>query len=92
MLLQTAKDEGINIAIHWQDADSSSIKSVNEIFPEAVLMICGGHAGRAHLKQLQKLAKKKTFTKKLKDMFCKSFPEVDTSGSSSSGSLTPTHL
>ena len=30
-------------------------------------MTCGGHAGRAHLKQLKALAKKKTFTDKFKD-------------------------
>ena len=33
-------------------------KGVAELFPDAKIMICGGHAGRAHMKQLQKLAKK----------------------------------
>ena len=47
-LLQTAKQEGLNIAIHWQDANSSSSKSVKETFPDMKVMICGGHAGRAH--------------------------------------------
>ena len=56
-LLKTAKREGLNIEIHWQDADSSSSKSVEEVFPGAKVMICGGHAGRAHLKQLKALAK-----------------------------------
>ena len=37
---QKAKEEGMQIAVHWQDADSSS----------AHIMICGGHAGRAHRK------------------------------------------
>ena len=40
-------------------------------------MICGGHAGRAHLKQLKALAKKKTFTDQFKDKFRKKFPRVD---------------
>ena len=34
----------MDVAIHWQDADSSSAKAVREIFP---IMLCGGHAGRA---------------------------------------------
>ena len=32
---QRAKEEGMDVAIHWQDADSSSAKAVREIFPEA---------------------------------------------------------
>ena len=76
-LLKTAKREGLNIEIHWQDADSSSSKSVEEVFPGAKVMICGGHAGRAHLKQLKALAKKKTFTDKFKDKFREKFPRVD---------------
>ena len=34
----------MDVAIHWRDADSSSAKA---IFPEAEIMLCGGHAGRA---------------------------------------------
>ena len=77
-LLQTANQEGLNIAIHWQDTDSSSSKSVKEIFPDAKVMICGGHAGRAHLKKLKSLAKKKTFALKFKDTYREQFPDVDT--------------
>ena len=40
----------MDVAIHWQDADSS----VREIFPKAEIMLCGGHAGRAHRKICQK--------------------------------------
>ena len=36
------------MAVHLQDADSSS-----EVFPDAEIMICGGHAGRAHKKILE---------------------------------------
>ena len=68
-LLQNAKQEGLNIAIHWQDAESSSGKSVEEIFPDTKVMICGGHAGRAHLKQLQSLAKKKNFSNRFKETY-----------------------
>ena len=77
-LLKTAKREGLNIKIHWQDANSSSSKSVDEeVFPGAKIKICGGHAGRAHLKQLKALAKKKTFTDKFKDKFREKFPRID---------------
>ena len=44
----------MDVAIHWQDADSSSAKAVREIFPKAEIMLCGGHAGRAHRKILEK--------------------------------------
>ena len=51
----------MNIAVQWQDADSSS-KAVTDHFPDAKVMIYGGHAGRAHKKQLEKLQKMKSFT------------------------------
>ena len=52
---QRAKEEGMDVAIHWQDADSSSAKAVREIFPKAEIMLCGGHAGRAHRTILEKV-------------------------------------
>ena len=61
LTFKKAKDEGMNIAVQWQDADSSS-KAVIDHFPNANVMICGGHAGRAHKKQLEKLQKMKSFT------------------------------
>ena len=57
LTFKKAKEEGMNIAIQWQDADSSSSKAVTDHFPDAKVMICGGHAGRAHKKQLEKLKK-----------------------------------
>ena len=50
---QKAKEEGMHVAVHWQDADSSSAKAVREVFPDAEVMICGGYAGRAHRKILE---------------------------------------
>ena len=41
----------MDVAIHWQDADSSSAKAVREIYPKAEIMLCGGHAGRASQKR-----------------------------------------
>ena len=46
---QRAKEEGMDVAIHWQNADSSSAKAVREIFPKDVV-----HPGRAHRKILEK--------------------------------------
>ena len=46
-----AKEEGMVVAINWQDADSSSAKSFRYVFPDNSLsrvMLCGGHVGRAH--------------------------------------------
>ena len=55
----TFQRAGVNVAIHWQDADSSSAKAVREIFPKAKIMLCGRHAGRAHRKILEKRQKDK---------------------------------
>ena len=39
-------------------------------------MTCGGHAGRAHRKQLEARAKQKTFTAAMVDKYEKNFPEL----------------
>ena len=75
LTFKKAKEEGINIASHWQDADSSS-NAMTELFPDAQIMICGGHAGKAHKKQLEELAKKKSFTDKYKKKHRKKFPQL----------------
>ena len=49
----------MQIAVPWQDADANA---VSEVFPEAENIICGGHAGRAHCKQLEVRSKEKVFT------------------------------
>ena len=59
LTFQKAKGEGMHVVIHWQDADSSSAKAVREVFPDAEIMICGGHAGRAHRKILELCQKNK---------------------------------
>ena len=73
---QVAKEEGMQIAVHWQDADSSSAKVVNDIFPNAQIMICGGHAGRAHKKILEKRQKIKAFTNYQITKYKDTFPAV----------------
>ena len=52
-IMKVAKQEGINIAVQWQDSDASSAKSIKECFPDCQVMICGGHAAKNHLKSLQ---------------------------------------
>ena len=47
--------------VQWQDADSSSSTAMTELFPDAKVMICGGHVGRAHKKQLEKMSKMMQF-------------------------------
>ena len=54
-------EEGMNTPIEWQDADSSAT-AVTDHFPNTEIMICGGHAGRAHKKQLENLQNIKSFT------------------------------
>ena len=54
LTMKRVKEEGMHIEVHWQDADSSSSNSVKEHFSDVEVMICGGHAGRAHKKQLEK--------------------------------------
>ena len=71
-----AKKEGMNVAIQWQDADSSSSKAVKEHFPNAEVMICGGHAGRAHKKQLEKLSKMKHFAAHSIAKYGTQFPSI----------------
>ena len=77
---QKAKSEGMQIAVHWQDADSSSAKGVKEVFPKAEIMVCGGHAGRAHRKILEKRQKMKTFTNKQIKKYESTFPNMTKDG------------
>ena len=74
---QKAKEEGMHVAVHWQDADSSSAKAVREVFPDAEVMICGGHAGRAHRKILELRQKIKKAPQQMLDRYKSSYPELD---------------
>ena len=50
LMFEKAKEDGMCVVIHWQDADSSSANSFSAVFPDAEIMICAGHSGRAHRK------------------------------------------
>ncbi|XP_078695697.1 uncharacterized protein LOC144924444 [Branchiostoma floridae x Branchiostoma belcheri] len=62
LLWEELKNEGMNVEVHWQDADSTSAKSFRTFYPKSTLMYCGGHVGRAHGNQLEKLAAMKSFS------------------------------
>ncbi len=70
------KEEGMKVEVQWQDSDSSSSNAVTELFPDTQIMTCGGHAGRAHKKQLEKLSKCKSFSQDYQTKHCKKFPQV----------------
>ena len=73
---QRGKEEGMEVAVHWQDANSSSAKSVREVYPDAEIMICGGHAGRAHGKMFEKRQKDKHLTQAQIEKYKDTFPNV----------------
>ena len=66
----------MRIEVYWQDADSSSSIVVAEHFGDTKMIICGGHAGRAHKKQLENLAKVKSFSADFKALHRDKFPQV----------------
>ena len=70
---QKAKEEGMQVAVHWQDADSSSAKAFSQVFPDADIMICGGHAGRAHRKILELHHKMEKVSKKMIKKYIQGF-------------------
>ena len=73
---QRAKREGLDLAVHWQDADSSSANAVRKVFPRAEIMVCGGHASRAHKKILEKRQDTRILSKALIDKYKSTFPNV----------------
>ena len=80
VLFKKAKDEGCNIAVNWQDQDSSSEKAFHSLFTmetSARVMKCGGHIGRAHGHALKEVKSKKEFSEDYKRKNRANFPEVD---------------
>ncbi|KAI8481596.1 hypothetical protein Bbelb_406960 [Branchiostoma belcheri] len=77
LIWEELKHEGMEVEVHWQDADSTSEKSFKKFFSESKVMYCGGHVGRAHGKQLEKLASMKTFSKGYKQRHTCSTYELD---------------
>lgn len=75
-IMKEAKEEGMNIAVQWQDSDASSAKSIKECFPNCQVMICGGHAGKNHLKTLRSYAKMRCPSKEFIGQHKKKFPNI----------------
>lgn len=62
LLFQQAKEEGMNVELNWQDADSTSVKSFREYFPLAETMLCRGHSAKSHYKYFKTFQAKRKFT------------------------------
>ena len=73
---ERAKNEGMNVAVHFQDGDSTSSKSVKKHFPNCDIMSCGSHVAKNHRKRLETFKKQKCFTKPELDQMKKSFPHL----------------
>lgn len=75
-----AKEEGCGVEVVWQDADSSSQKSVENVFGEVPRRVykCGGHVGRAHGNNLKDLSKQKEFSATQISRLKAQFPDVAT--------------
>lgn len=74
-----AKEEGMVVALNWQDGDSSSAKGFRYWFPdqqESKVMLCGGHAGRAHGKKLADCKAMHSFSSQFISLHHKEYPEV----------------
>ena len=74
-----AKEEGMVVAINWQDADSSSAKSFRYVFPDSSLsrvMLCGGHVGRSHANNLKDYKSKKSVDQSFISMYAKDYPQL----------------
>ena len=80
VLFKKAKDEGCNIAVNWQDQDSSSEKAFHSVFTmetSARVMKCGGHIGRSHGHALKEVKSKSLVMTIYKRKNRANFPEVD---------------
>ena len=67
IIFKTAKEEGMNIAFHWQDEDSSSSKCLLNVFPDCKMMVCAGHAARTFEKHVKRHTSAKTYTREQAD-------------------------
>ena len=76
LMFEKAKEDGMHVAIQWQDADSSSANSLSAVFPDAEIMICAGHSGRAHRKVLENRQKFKQFPKRFIEKHKEKFPAI----------------
>ena len=75
-----AAEDGMHIEVNWQDGDSSSEIGFHKGYPDkskSKVMLCAGHVGRAHGKQLDTLGGMKQFNEGFKSKHRKKYPAVD---------------
>lgn len=78
-LFEQAFKEGMHIAVHWQDADSSSAKAFRKFYPDKQAsknMYCVNHVVRNHIKALNNYHSKKSFSKEFIKSAEKRFPQI----------------
>jgi len=66
LLFKKAKEEGMTVALNWQDHDSTAELSCRSIFPNSELnrvMLCGGHVVRSHGNNQKEYKTKKVLDK-----------------------------
>ena len=79
VLWAMAKDEGLNVEVNWQDADSCSARRFcqscsNE--QESKIMLCRDHVGRAQGKKLEELKTKSSFPSAFIALHREQFPGI----------------
>ena len=78
-LFRQAVQEGMHIAVHWQDADSSSAKAFRKYYPDTKLsknMYCCNHVVWNHAKALKTYHATKHFNKEFVEKYEKAFPWI----------------
>ncbi|KXJ07889.1 hypothetical protein AC249_AIPGENE25248 [Exaiptasia diaphana] len=79
LLFKKAKEEGLNVALNWQDQDSTAEISFRSIFPDRKLnrvILCGGHVGRSYGNNLKEYKAKKVVDKGFIDKHKNNHPEI----------------
>ena len=80
LAFEMAKNNGLHIAVHWQDGDSSTAKAFRRFYPDedkSKVFLCGGHVARAFEKNLKELKTKKKFSDDFVRLHKADFPEVE---------------
>ena len=75
LVFEEAKADGMNIAVHWQDEDSTSAKCLLNVFPDCKMMLCAGHAARTFESHTKKHAVAKSYSREKVAAAFKNVPE-----------------
>ena len=69
------KEDGMKVAVHWQDADSTAEKEIHKNFGD-VTKLCGGHYTHVHYNHLKKMKGNKSFSTFDRSKYKDEFPEI----------------